>query len=271
MTKIETYIVDSFTDKPFKGNPAGVCVLNQKLTDEQMQSIAKELGLSETAFITLINKPNKYSIRYFSPVMEIPLCGHATLASSKVLFEINPKITDIHFKNIQDLDLMIKKHQEKIEMEFPVYDTIPQNTPDELLKALGIEKILNSEFNKETNILLIEIESCQLLNNLSPNFEKLRASHNSINGVLITAISDKNDFDFESRYFWPWSGTNEDPVTGGTHTFLAKYWATRLNKKKMNSFQCSERSGFMEVELISESKLTIKSEAQIILKGELRI
>jgi len=271
MSKIETYIVDSFTDKPFKGNPAGVCVLNEKLTDQQMQSIAKELGLSETAFITQIDKPNKYSIRYFSPKMEIPLCGHATLASSKVLFEIDSKIIDIHFKNIQNLDLMIKKDEEKIEMEFPVYDTIPQNTPDELLKALGIEKILNSEFNKETNILLIEIESCQLLNNLSPNFEKLRASHNSINGVLITAISDKNDFDFESRYFWPWSGTNEDPVTGGTHTFLAKYWATRLNKKKMNSFQCSKRSGFMEVELISESKLTIKSEAQIILKGELRI
>ncbi|MBP0905874.1 PhzF family phenazine biosynthesis protein [Mariniflexile gromovii] len=271
MTKIETYIVDSFTDKPFKGNPAGVCLLDQKMTDEQMLSIAKELGLSETAFITLVDKPNKYSIRYFSPVMEIPLCGHATLASSKVLFEINTELNHIHFKNIQGLDLMIKKNQEKIEMEFPVYNTIPQNTPKELLNALGIEKISNSVFNKETSILLIEIESCQLLNNLTPNFEKLKASHNSINGVLVTAISDKNDFDFESRYFWPWSGTNEDPVTGGTHTFLAKYWAERLNKKKMNSFQCSERTGFMEVELISDSKLTIKSEAQIILKGELRI
>ena len=271
MKKIETYIVDSFTDKPYKGNPAGVCVLNQKITDEQMLSIAKELGFSETAFITLIDKPNKYSIRYFSPVMEIPLCGHATLASSKVLFEINPKMNDIHFKNIQDLDLMIKKHQEKIEMEFPIYDTIPQNTPDELLKALGIEKISNSEFNKETNILLIEIESCQLLKNIAPNFEKLKASHNSINGVLVTAISDKADFDFESRYFWPWSGTNEDPVTGGTHTFLAKYWGTRLNKTKMNSFQCSERTGFMEVELLGEQKMTIKSKAQIVLKGELKI
>lgn len=271
MTKIDTYIVDSFTNKPFKGNPAGVCVLNQKMTDGQMQSIAKELGLSETAFISLLDKPNKYAIRYFSPVMEIPLCGHATLAASKVLFEMNPTMTDIHFKNIQDLDLIIKKDQEKIEMEFPVYDTIPQNAPDELLKALGIEKIVNSAFNKETNILLIEIESSQQLSNLSPDFEKLKASHHSINGVLVTAMSDKNDFDFESRYFWPWSGTNEDPVTGATNTFLAKYWATRLNKKKMNAFQCSERTGSMEVELISDRKLTIKSQAQIILKGELKI
>tara|TARA_R110002051_G_scaffold275917_2_gene336885 strand:+ start:2376 stop:3194 length:819 start_codon:yes stop_codon:yes gene_type:complete len=269
--RIETYIVDSFTDKPFKGNPAGVCILTQKLTDKQMQSIAKELGLSETAFICKIDNQDKYSIRYFSPVMEIPLCGHATLASSKVLFEINPKIDAIHFKNIQNLDLMIKKYGKKIEMEFPVYDTIPQNAPDELLNALGIETIINCEYNKETNILLLEIKSSEQLENLSPDFEKLKQSHNSINGVLITSISQKDDYDFESRYFWPWSGTNEDPVTGGTHTFLAKYWNNRLNKKKMNSYQCSERTGFMEVELISENKLLIKSEAQIILKGELRI
>ena len=110
-----------------------------------------------------------------------------------------------------------------------------------------------------------------MLHNLSPNFEQLELSHDSINGVLVTATSHRKGFDFESRYFWPWSGTNEDPVTGGTHTFLAKYWGTRLKKKKMKSFQCSERTGFMEVELIGNNKMTIKSNAQIILKGELII
>jgi len=269
--KIETYIVDSFTDKPFKGNPAGVCILKQELSNEQMQSIAKELSFSETAFVTPIDETHKYKIRYFSPVMEIPLCGHATLAASKVLFEINPKIRDIHFKNIQDLDLIIKKYGEKIEMEFPVYDTIPQKAPSKLLNALGIDKISNSEYNKETNILLLEIESSELLNNLSPNFEQLKQSHDLINGVLVTAISKRDNFDFESRYFWPWSGTNEDPVTGGTHTFLAKYWSMRLHKNKMNSYQCSERTGFMEVELLNDKKLLIKSEAQIVLKGELMV
>jgi PhzF family phenazine biosynthesis protein len=270
-TTIETYIVDSFTDKPFKGNPAGVCILKEELTNKQMQSIAKELGLSETAFIIQIDKQNTYSIRYFSPIMEIPLCGHATLASSKVLFEINPKMDIIHFKNIQNLDLLISKSGDKIEMEFPIYDTVPQDAPDELLNALGLDKIANSEYNKETNILLLEIESSEVLINLSPDFERLKRSHNSINGVLVTAISKRNNYDFESRYFWPWSGTNEDPVTGGTHTFLAKYWSTRLKKNKMNSYQCSERAGFMEVNLIDAEKLTIKSEAQIILSGVLRI
>ncbi|MFK8060948.1 MAG: PhzF family phenazine biosynthesis protein [Polaribacter sp.] len=272
INKIETYIVDSFTNMPFKGNPAGVCVLTEVvLLNEQMQLIAKELGLSETAFITPVTGKNKYAIRYFSPVMEIPLCGHATLAASKVVFEIFPKMNKIHFKNIQELDLIIKKDGETIAMEFPVYDTIPQNVPDKLLKALGVSEIINSVFNIETNILLIEIESSEVLESLAPDFEKLKRSHNSINGVLVTAISKRNKYDFESRYFWPWSGTNEDPVTGGTHTFLSKYWSIRLNKKKMNSYQCSERSGFMEVELINEKTVTIKSEAQIVLKGALRI
>jgi PhzF family phenazine biosynthesis protein len=268
---LETYIVDSFTDKPFKGNPAGVCVLKKKLSDSKMQAIAKELGLSETAFILNIVNHTAYSIRYFSPKMEIPLCGHATLASSKVLFEKNPNWTEIHFKTIQQLDLVIRKCDDKIEMEFPIYDTIPQLAPNDLLKALGIDEVINSEFNEETSILLLEIESSEHLINLSPDFERLVASHSSINGVLVTARSQRKDFDFESRYFWPWSGTNEDPVTGATHSFLAKYWSKRLNKRKMNSFQCSERSGFMELELISEDKMIIKSEAQIILKGELSI
>ena len=268
---IETYIVDSFTDQPFAGNPAGVCILNEKLSDHQMLSIAKELGLSETAFIIKIDSLNTYSIRYFSPIMEIPLCGHATLAYSKVLFEIHPETHTIHFKNIQNIDLIIRRSGEDIEMRFPIYDTIPKEAPQALINALGVDTIVNSEFNKETNILLLEIESSEELKNLSPDFERLKRSHNSINGVLVTAPSLKINFDFESRYFWPWSGTNEDPVTGGTHTFLAKYWGKRLNKNKMNSYQCSQRTGFMEVELISDEILTIKSQAQIVLKGELRI
>jgi PhzF family phenazine biosynthesis protein len=268
---IETYIVDAFTNLPFKGNPAGVCILKNELEDKQMLNIAKELGLSETAFIRKLNEPNKYAVRYFSPKMEIPLCGHATLASSKVIFEKNNDIDRIIFINIQNLNLSIQRKKESILMEFPVYDTKPANASIELLKSLGLEKVINSEYNNETKIMLLEIKDSNLLKNLKPDFERLKRSHNSINGVLVTAISKKEGYDFESRYFWPWSGTNEDPVTGGTHTFLAKYWSERLNKRKMNSFQCSERTGFMEVELIDNNKLTIKSMAQIVFKGELRL
>ncbi|MEM9362143.1 MAG: PhzF family phenazine biosynthesis protein [Bacteroidota bacterium] len=270
MKKIETYIVDSFTDEPFKGNPAGVCIVKNELSDSEMLSIAKELGLSETAFIEEINENNEYPIRFFSPVMEIPLCGHATLASSKVLFERNGQ-NSLDFVNIQNLKLPIERNGEFIKMGFPIYDTISKEVPIELLKALGINEVNNSVYNAETKILLLEIQSAELLKNLTPDFDKLKKSHNEINGVLVTALSTKEKFDFESRYFWPWSGTNEDPVTGGTHTFLAKYWGKKLNKSKMNSFQCSERTGFMEVELLNEKNMTIRSKAQIVLKGKLKI
>lgn len=267
---MNTYIVDSFTDKAFKGNPAGVCITDTDLKDKLMLSIAQELGLSETAFIKNLGNENQYSIRYFSPKMEIPLCGHATLAASKVIFETT-EVNEIHFHNIQDLDLHIKKKGSNILMEFPVYKTIASQAPKKLLKALGINEIINTEYNAETNILLVEIEDPGELQSLDPDFNSLEASTNAINGVLVTAPSKNKEYDFYSRYFWPWSGTNEDPVTGGTHTFLTPYWSKRLNKKKMKSFQCSRRTGFMEVELINNDLLTIKSQAQIVLRGELKL
>lgn len=266
MAKLKTYIVDAFTNQPFKGNPAGVCLVDSPLEDAVMLSIAKELGLSETAFI-LTAENGIFPIRYFSPKMEIPLCGHATMASSKVLFTEDPTREEIHFRNIQNLDLHITKSGDDIIMKFPVYETVPATFPTALIHALGIDEVKNCEYNKETNILTLEIADSDLLRQLKPNFEALYASHQSINGVLVTAPSKEEKYDFESRYFWPWSGTNEDPVTGGSHTFLTKYWAKRLGKNKMQSFQCSARGGFMEVELIDESTVTLKSTACIMLEG----
>lgn len=268
---LETYIVDAFTDEMFKGNPAGVCVLRNELDNHVMLSIANEFGLSETAFLLKSDEPNTFTIRYFSPKMEIPLCGHATLASAKVLFERYHAVQRFHFITTENIDLQISRDGEMIEMEFPVYDTIPVEASKQLLYALGINTIVNSVYNDETRILLLEISDSKVLEKLTPDFEALYRSHHSINGVLVTAPSHRNGFDFESRYFWPWSGTNEDPVTGGTHTFLTKYWSERLYKNKMRSFQCSERTGFMEVELLSERKLMIRSKARIVLEGKLRM
>jgi len=264
---IETYIIDSFTDTKFKGNPAGVCMLTNGLNEFQMQTIAKELGLSETAFVQ--EEKDQFSIRYFSPKMEIPLCGHATLASAKVIFEKDSSLNEIEFRTIENLKLKITKQGENIVMEFPIYETSPSDAPEKLLEALGLETIKNAVYNAETNVLMLEIEDSQILRNLDPDFVALKRSHDTINGVLVTARSKDSKFDFESRYFWPWSGTNEDPVTGGTHTFLSKYWGERLGKTKMCSFQCSERTGFMELELIDNSKVRIMSQAQIVLKAKL--
>lgn len=265
---ITTYIVDSFTSEPFKGNPAGVCLIEQELSDPLMLNIAKELGLSETAFVRQLTTGN-YSIRYFSPKMEIPLCGHATLASAKVLLHNHPELTQIQFITAEQLDLQIGREDETIIMEFPVYETEAAVAPPALLQALGIPNILNAVYNHETKILLLEIDDCFLLRSLSPDFPSLIQSHDQINGVLVTARSDENAYDFESRYFWPWSGTDEDPVTGGTHTFLAKYWGDRLGKQEMISFQCSERTGKMLVSLTDNNSVLIKGEACIVLEGRL--
>lgn len=264
---METYIVDSFTNEVFKGNPAGVCIIKQPISEDLMLKIAQELNLSETAFIQQLENKNQYSIRYFSPVMEIPLCGHATLASAKVLFQ-DLNLNEITFSTFQNLTLITKKADDTITMEFPVYKTVPAIVTQAMLDALGLNEINNCEYNKETNILLLEISSTDILKNLAPNFEVLLKTHNSINGVLVTAAS-TGEYDFHSRYFWPWSGSNEDPVTGATHTFLTKYWSKRLYKTKLKSFQASKRTGFMQVELIENNKMLIKGNAVIVFKGNL--
>lgn len=266
---MKTFIVDSFTDRPFKGNPAGVCLVDEPLRDETMLHIAQELNLSETAFVRSLEGSGRFSIRYFSPKMEIAICGHATLASGKALFAAYG-LAEAHFINIRNTDFEVRTSQDRISMVFPVYDIQPADAPSALLAALGIKAFRNAGYNKETNILLLEIAAASELAGLQPDFAALHRSHNSINGVLVTAPSGGDGYDFHSRYFWPWSGTNEDPVTGGTHTFLAKYWSQRLGKTKMQSFQSSQRSGFMEVELVDDHVL-ISSQAIIVLEGQINI
>ena len=263
---MKTYIVDSFTEEPFKGNPAGVCITDKQLSDSLMLKIAQELGLSETAFIKAADKPNNWSIRYFSPRMEIPLCGHATLAAARIVFN-QSTANEVVFTTFESVSLPVRRTEDALTMEFPIYKLHPTDVPPELLVALGIDHIINSAFNKETQILIIEIDNCTTLKNLSPDFPALVKSHDAINGVLVTAASEDDEFDFHSRYFWPWSGTNEDPVTGGTHTFLAPYWSAKLNRKKLKSFQSSARTGSMEVDVL-ESTLLITGHAIAIFSGE---
>ncbi len=264
---MKSYIVDSFTHEPFKGNPAGVCLVEHELSDEVMLKIAQEFGLSETAFVKATDKADTYSIRFFSPRKEIPLCGHATLASAKVLFK-NTTLNEIHFITSNQIDLLIRKADREIIMEFPVYDTIAATVPEIMLKALGLSSITQTSFSKESKIMMLEIDDSDLLANLNPDFEALLKTYDNINGVLVTAASKNETYDFHYRYFWPWAGTNEDPVTGGVQTFLAKYWSMKLRKNKMKAFQSSHRTGVMTVEL-KGNKVSISGEAVIVLEGNL--
>ena len=265
---MKSYIVDAFTDTAFKGNPAGVCLVERPLSDERMLDIAAELNLSETAFLQSTGQPDSFSIRYFSPKKEIPLCGHATLASAKVVSELY-QLTNVNFVNIQEITLAASVSEGEISMTFPLYGTAPADAPPRLLAALGIEAIENAAYNQETNILMLEIAEPEALVDLAPDFEALYRSHDSIDGVLVTAPG-MGGYDVYSRYFWPWAGTNENPVTGGTHTFLAPYWSKKLGKRKLRSFQCSRRSGCMNVEITDED-ICIRSQAVIVFAGEIRV
>jgi PhzF family phenazine biosynthesis protein len=262
---MKTYFVDSFTSEKFKGNPAAVCLPDTELEADIMQKIATEIGFSETAFIRQITD-NKYSIRFFTPKVEIPLCGHATLASSKIVFDTT-SFENIKFINCNNVELFIEKIENKIKMQFPVYDTEEIEVPKSMLDALGISEIINKRYSPINKIILIEIESAIALANLKPDFTALINSYTGINGVLVTAISDSESFDFHYRYFWPWAGTNEDPVTGGIQTFLTKYWTTKLNKTKLNAYQSSLRTGTMSTELLQD-KVCILGEAVTVLEGQ---
>jgi PhzF family phenazine biosynthesis protein len=265
---MKTYFVDSFTKEKFKGNPAAVCILTDNLDDSTMQHVATEIGFSETAFIKHISD-NTYTIRFFTPKIEIPLCGHATLGASKIIFNTT-SLDTIKFINCNNVELPIEKMGDKIKMQFPVYETEEIEVPDTMLAALGIKKIVNKRYSPNNKIILIEIESAAELANLAPDFTALLTSYKGINGVLVTAISNKEDFDFHYRYFWPWAGTNEDPVTGGVQTFLTKYWATKLNKYKLNAYQSSRRTGTMSTELLQD-KVCILGEAVIVLEGQFNV
>lgn len=265
---MKTYIVDSFTKEPFKGNPAGVCFLQHAIGEEKMLKIAQEFGLSETAFVQQNDKSDTYAIRYFSIKKEIPLCGHATLASAKIIFNNDSSLHEIHFKTIENLILIIRRRNADITMEFPIYDTSDVTVPLAMLGALGLKEVTNTAFSSKNKIIILEIGDANLLANLKPDYSALVNSYNNINGVLVTAPSNNEDYDYHYRYFWPWAGTNEDPVTGGVQTFLAKYWSERLNKKIMHAYQSSARTGYMDVELQKE-KVLVTSQAVIILEGNL--
>lgn len=266
---INTYIIDAFTTEPFKGNQAAVCLLQDELSEQTMLDIAAEFGYSETAFV-IKQDTHSFSIRYFSPSQEIPLCGHATLASSKALFTEHENLSKITFHTHFDDTLKISQNQGQIEMYFPQHDTEKATIDNNIQNALGINDFLNCEYNAFHNIVMLEIESSEILKNLAPNFSVLRNIETSINGVLVTAKSGRKEYDYEYRYFFPWSGADEDPATGGIQSFLAKYWAKKTNKNKMKAYQSSARTGSMEIELIDDS-VVIRSDAVIFSSGILHL
>lgn len=264
---MKSYIVDAFTTTPFTGNPAAVCFPEQVLSETAMQRIAMEFGLSETAFVVPTEHPDAHGIRYFSPKQEIPLCGHATLASARVLFR-SPERDHVTFITVEQVHLQVDRRGDEIVMTFPVYVTEPATASDSMLRALGLEAVSEAAYSPRNRILLLRIEETAVLAALRPDFRALVASHAGLHGVLVTAPATDGTYDYHYRYFWPWAGTDEDPVTGGVQTFLAPFWAERLNKTQLRAFQSSTRTGTMSLDLQGDQVL-VSGSAVIVLEGTL--
>ena len=268
--QIKTFIINAFTNKPFSGNPAGVCLLDVEIDEQLMQAIASELNLSETAFLQKGTKEEAYSVRYFTPTVEIDFCGHATLASAKLVLDKLGK-QQVEFTTQKELKIAASSHGSTIKMQFPLYDTIDYKPSKEVLEAFGLEHDLPSKFCKELDVLTIEVKDKKSLLQIAPDFQKAIESSNTIKELVVTTKSEDKEYDFYSRCFCPWIGINEDPVTGATHSILAKYWGDKLNKKEMAAFQLSNRGGFMDLKIVAEKSLEVYSNAQIVFEGILNI
>ena len=254
--------VDAFTDRPFTGNPAAVCVMQESAQESWMQAVAREMNLSETAF--LHPEEGDYRLRWFTPEAEVDLCGHATLASAHVLWETGllESGDTARFRTRSGL-LNCSLNEDWIEMDFPATPPVPGDSPHGLLESLGVE---GEYVGMSTFDYLVQVASEADLREMEPDFAALREF--GVRGVIVTAIADSKEVDFVSRYFAPGVGIDEDPVTGSTHCCLAPFWAERLGKYEMEARQLSARGGRLRVRL-GGSRVKLFGQAVTVMGGEL--
>lgn len=268
---IKTFIIDAFTNQPFKGNPAGVCLLDEPIDVSIMQSIANELNLSETAFLIQNQKNlNAFSIRFFSPTIEVTFCGHATLAASKLILDrLDQEKTTLTTHKGLVIDAVFDG--EFIKMKFPLYETTAYQPKAELYEAFGINEPIATRFAADLEMLIIEVKDKKAVLEIEPNFQKAMESSDEIKEVVITSKSTEEEFDFYSRCFCPWIGINEDPVTGASHSVLAQYWGEILGKNEMSAYQLSKRGGFLKLKRLNAKELEVRSNARIVFEGIIQL
>jgi PhzF family phenazine biosynthesis protein len=259
------YQIDAFTDEPFKGNPAGVMIVDEQTDSDRMQKIAAEMNLSETAFI--IPKGDIFEIRYFTPAVEVPLCGHATLASGHIIYELGlVRPHDIINFKAKGGDLVITRESDWIVMNFPAYPLTKIDIPGDFSEIIGFEPVEMYSSSYDWKIAVARTEDNIV--KAAPNFEIMKAK--GLGTLMITAESNTEKFDFVVRCFVPDLGINEDPVTGSAHCALTPLWTEKLGKKELNSLQLSKRTGKLRVKQIND-RVEIKGKAITIFKAELKV
>ena len=256
------YQIDAFTDRPFAGNPAAVCVLPAPRQASWMQHVAREMNLSETAF--LVRRDDGFDLRWFTPVAEVDLCGHATLASAHLLWEIDLLKPDEEavFLTLSGR-LSAQQHEGRIVMDFPAEPETQIAPPEKLATALGVAP---RYVGRNRVDVLALIDSDEAVRNLDPDFTLL--AQIDARGLIVTAPADEEGYDFVSRFFAPRYGIPEDPVTGSAHCCLGPFWQRRLGKTALVGFQASARGGVVHIEAAGD-RVLLGGHAVTVLRGEL--
>lgn len=260
------YQVDAFTDTPFRGNPAGVCLLDGPREAAWMLALAREMNLSETAF--LLPEGDVYRLRWFTPKVEVSLCGHATLASAHILWEQGflPAREPARFETLSGRLTASHLTDGWISLDFPARMPVIQGAPAGLLAALGISEEHVRYMGKYKDNTLVELDREQLVRSLTPDFDRLVQVETR--AVSVTAQADDPQLDFVSRFFAPRMGINEDPVTGSAHTALTPYWSALSGKTELLAEQVSERGGRLRVRALGE-RVAIEGQAVTIFSARL--
>lgn len=275
--KLKLQTVDAFTDKPFSGNPAAVCLLDDILPDSLMQKIAMEMNLSETAFVLREkdedgNPTDTYSLRWFTPSSEIDLCGHATLASGHIMWQEGVCKEDETIKfNTRSGLLTAKKSDKGITLDFPAIPQKEIKYPPELIASIGGANPVYVGMTKWNYI--IELENEEAIHNAKPDYSIMLSLPGW--GTIITAQADKNGlgkdgYDVVSRFFAPEKGVPEDPVTGSAHCAIAPYWQNKLGKSTLKAYQASERGGTLLLEVIGD-RVTLTGTGVTMMAGEMEV
>lgn len=263
MPAIRCWTVDAFTNRPFGGNPAAVCWLETEAPREWMQAVAAEMNLSETAFVRRL--PEGYELRWFTPTMEVDLCGHATLATAHALWssEIVSLTESLRFQTRSGILTCKRTDDRMIELDFPA--TPPQSIvpSSELSASLGLP-VAAAGHSRFYHLAVLESE--QAVRACQPDFERMKQLPTL--GVIITAQSDDPQFDIVSRFFAPAMGVNEDPVCGSAHCCLAPYWAAKLGKTELRAYQASARGGILHLTLKGD-RVALRGQAVTVWRGEL--
>jgi len=254
--------VDAFTSRPFRGNPAAVVVLPEARSAQWMQALAQEMNLSETAF--LVARDDGHDLRWFTPTVEVDLCGHATLASAHVLWEDgllrSGETARFHTRS----GLLMARHQEDwIYIDLPANEAQPSEAPPELIEALDVTPIY---VGRNRFDYLVEVESEAIVRDLQPDFAALKQI--GVRGIIVTSRATTAPYDFVSRFFAPGSGIDEDPVTGSAHSCLGPFWGPRIGKERLLAYQASPRGGVIKVENQGE-RVVLGGQAVTVFVGEL--